>query len=254
MEKNQPSVTLSVIVLTHNSQATLDACLSSVSWADEIVLVDDFSADRTVAIAQSYPRCRIYRRRLNDDFANQRNFAMARAKSSWQFFIDADEIASPRLVREIQAAIRSDSYAGYEIPRQDRFLGQILRFGETGHIRLLRLFRSGYGYWKGRVHETVVPKGPVGRLTGSLEHCRDLTLTDFITRINWYSSIVAAEKIRSGQRFSVKELFFYPVGKFLQNYFWRMGWRDGLPGLIMAYGMSLHSLLVRTKLYAINRT
>jgi len=182
------------------------------------------------------------------DFAKARNQAITKVKTDWLLFIDTDEIITPTLKKEIKLAIQNQDY-NYQFKRQDWFLGKKLNFGETSVVRLTRLIQKGTGQWQGRVHEVFQSQLPVKILKQPLIHKRRLSLNQFIDRLNHYSSIRASELTK----FSLFQLLFYPPAKFILNYFLRLGFLDGLPGLVMAFMMSLHSLMVRIKLYELQK-
>lgn len=181
------------------------------------------------------------------DFSKVRNLEMEKVKTDWVLFLDSDEKLTPELNQEIKKAIQSNNY-NYQLKRQDHFLGKKLRFGETSKFRSIRLIQRGTGKWQGRVHETFDSKLPTKTLKNPLIHQRNLTITQFVNRLNNYSSIRALEE----KHFSLFKLLTYPPLKFLHNYFLRLGFLDGSPGLIMAWLMSLHSLMVRIKVYEKN--
>ena len=137
------------------------------------------------------------------------------------------------------------------LKRQDKFLGKQLEHGETAAVRLLRLARKDAGDWQGKVHEAWEIKGKIGILSKPLLHERHLSLSEFIGRLNKYAKLRAKELYQGEIRESYGRLLVNPVGKFYHNYFWRLGFLDGWPGLVMAWLMSWHSLLVRLwlKLY-----
>ena len=256
---------ISAVVLTKDEEKNIEKCLESLDWCDEIVVIDDYSNDKTVSLAEG-KGARVFLRRLEDNFARQRNYGLKRAKGEWTLFIDADERVTAGLKEEIQSSIRVFStddrlskkhkigksvggYQGFVMRRKDKFLGKWLRFGETSSIRLLRLARKNSGQWAGPVHETWEVKGKLGRLGNPILHERQLTISQFLKRINLYSSIRAKELFQDKKKTNAFLIIAYPLGKFLQNYFFRLGFLDGMPGLIMALIMSLHSFLVRGKLY-----
>jgi glycosyltransferase involved in cell wall biosynthesis len=187
------------------------------------------------------------------DFSLARNQAMEKAKSDWILFVDSDETVPVALQRQINQAIKNPDY-NYQLKRQDWFLGGKLRFGETSRIRLTRLIQKGTGQWQGRVHETFRSNLPLKILTVPLQHRRSLSLGQFLERLNRYTSLRAQELFESGKKFSLSQLLFWPGLKFIQNYFFRLGCLDGLPGLALAFFMSLHSLSVRVKLYELEKT
>lgn len=239
---------ISAVVLTKNNQDTIARCLDSLSWCDEIVVIDDDSTDETRTIAKRHG-ARVIRHPLCNDFASQRNVGLERAKGEWVLFVDSDEAVPSDLRDEMQRAIQTDGYVGYMVKRQDIFFGKSLRFGETAHVRLLRLARKGSGVWKRSVHEVWDVQGSIGNLHHSLLHYPHPTIRSFIDDINRYSTLHAEELKKIGTRVSAVDIVAYPLGKFLYNYVLRQGFRDGTEGTIMAFMMSLHSFLARAKLY-----
>lgn len=174
-----------------------------------------------------------------DDFAAWRNNQLA-GKSGWVMVLDPDEkLSAPINYQQL------DKGCNYAFKRDDWFLGRRLRFGETAQVRLTRLIQPGTGRWQGKVHERFVSALPVKLLPQVILHRRRLTLEQFLNRLNYYSDL-RAEEI---SRFSGFELLVYPWVKFVKNYFWHLGFLDGMPGLILAFFMSLHSLMVRVKVY-----
>lgn len=238
---------ISAVILTHNNQGSIGRLIRSLHWCDEVLVIDDQSADRTRAIAKKLS-AKVFIRPLKDNFAARRNFGLAQVTTDWAFFVDTDEIVSPALAREIKSVLNSD-LNGFWIKRLDYFLGRKLRFGETGSIKLVRLARTRAGLWRRPVHEVWQVKPPLGELKTSLYHYPHPDLADFIAKINYYTDIEARYRMVPGEAQLLCELIFYPPAKFIYNYFFRLGILDGLPGLVMALMMSLHSLLVRLKVY-----
>lgn len=174
------------------------------------------------------------------DFAHERNALLDKAKTEWVLFVDTDEKVTPELEKEIYDTIVKTKYDGFYIRRKDFFMGRWLRFGETGKIKLLRLGKKGAGKWVRKVHEFWDIKN-AGELKNPLLHYP----TQSIEKINFYSEIDAHEF----GYFSFPEVFYKPVGKFLQNYFLRLGFLDGFAGFVHAWMMSFQSLVVRVKQY-----
>ncbi|MBM3284233.1 glycosyltransferase family 2 protein, partial [Candidatus Gottesmanbacteria bacterium] len=202
------------------------------------------------------------RRHLEGDFASQRNYGLSKAKGDWVLFVDADEIVSKELASEIkyrlfrlgksfsgQAKSLSNQVTGFYLKRLDYFLGQWLRYGETGSIRLIRLARREAGTWKGRVHEHWGIEGKVGQLNNPLLHYSHKNISLFLKKINRYTDIVAQYWKEQGREITFWQILLYPLGKFIHNYLVRRGFLDGVPGLIMALMMSFHSFLTRGKLW-----
>lgn len=243
---------ISSITLTRNDARTIHRCLESLAWCDERIVIDDASTDGTADMAKSLG-AKVYVRDLGDDFAAQRNFGLEKASCDWVIFVDSDEVVSPELAREIQEAVASAGKSGYLIPRRDTLFGRTLRFGETGNMKLLRLARKDSGRFVRPVHEVWDVKGGIGKLRHHFDHFPHQTIGDFLDEVNRYSGLNAEYFRSQGVRVSWWQIPAYPVGKFLQNYIGKLGFLDGMPGLIVAIFMSFHSFLTRGKLYLLNR-
>lgn len=186
------------------------------------------------------------------DFALERNKMLSSAKTDWALFLDSDEVLSPDLEQELKETLASKSaqyYSAYQIRRQDTFLNQVLRHGETGHAYFVRLAKRDWGHWEGVVHEKWQGSGLVGTLKNPIIHNPHSTLSVFVDKINNYSSLAAKERHMAGQHSSFFHITAYPLAKFVQNYFFRLGFLDGVPGLTHALMMSWHSYLTHTKNY-----
>jgi glycosyltransferase involved in cell wall biosynthesis len=244
---------LSVIILTHNNQVGLKKALQSVGFSDEIIIIDDFSTDKTLEIIKKLnnSKIKIFKRKLGNDFAAQRNFGLQKARSKWVLFLDGDEYLSQDIQTEIAKFIKSannQNIQGVYIRRQDRFFGKKLKYGETGNVKLLRLAQKNMGKWVGKVHETWQISGQIKKLNNPIIHERNFTIKQFLQRLNWYSSLQAEEFYKNRRKEPLLAIVILPICKFLQNYILKLGFWDGFEGFLMAVFMSWHSLLVRIKL------
>jgi len=247
---------ITAVLLTKNEEENIQRSLTSLLWCDEVVLVDDFSIDATIPLARriAQGKLKVYQRRLGLDYSAQRNFALSHARGDWVIFVDPDEEVTMPLRQEISRILDSpDPLKGYFIQRRDVFLGRELRYGETGRSRLLRLARKRAGHWQRPVHEVWLIKGKTGKLVNPLYHYPHPSLGEFLTNINFFTEMDALELPREGKKFSLDRVFLNPLGKFLQNYIFRLGFLDGFAGLVMAFMMSLHSLIVRVKMYEVSK-
>lgn len=238
---------ISAVVLTKNEENNIARCLKSLSFCDEIIVVDDNSIDLTIKKIGS--KAKIFKRNLDGDFAKQHNFAMEKAKGDWVLSLDADEVVSKKLAEEITEKTYRGDYDGFMIKRRDFFWGRFLKFGETGNIRILRLAKKNVGSWTRKVHEVWEIQGKVGQLNNPILHYAHPSLFQFISSINHYTDLDIIELKKEGKSFSFFRLLANPIGKFIQNYFFRLGILDGSAGFVMAFMMSLYSLIVRVKLY-----
>lgn len=241
---------VSCVVLTHNEEKNIAACLDSLAWCEEIIVMDDFSDDATTSKAQEKGAV-VYQRKVDHDFAKQRNKALEIAKSPWILYVDADERVPEQLAEEIKNLGTEVIYSGFRLKRRDYFLHQWLDHGETGNIKLVRLARKDRGLWVRPIHEVWQIKGKVGSLTHELLHYPHQTLREFVAKVGDYSTVNAELLYRERQRVSGLDVLIYPLAKFLKNFFFLQGFRDGLPGFIHAVVMSFHSFLSRAKLWLI---
>jgi glycosyltransferase involved in cell wall biosynthesis len=237
---------ISAIVLSHNNEDSIERTLRSVAWCGEIIVVDDFSADKTVYVAKKH-NATVYQRHLSDDFAAQRNFGLMKAKGEWILFIDSDEVVSPDLAKEIQESLKIDC-AGFYLKRRDWLFGRRLRHGETGRVRLLRLAKKDAGIWTRAVHEVWNVKGLIAELSHPIDHFPHPDVAQFIEEINTYSTINARYLFKKNVRVPAWHIIAYPCAKFFMDYVWYLGFLDGTAGAVVAIMMSFHSFLTRAKL------
>ena len=226
--------TCSAVVITCNEEERLRACLASLAWADEIVVVDAESQDKTVEVAREFTERIIVR--AWPGFAAQKNFAVAQATGDWILSVDADEEVSAELRAEIQAILADRSAAaGYAVPRRNIFWDRWIRHGGLYPDWQIRLFRRGRGRFVERaVHEAAEVEGPVSRLRGALEHRSYRSIQEFLERANRYSSLAAEDLGQAGSRVGGLALVLRPLGRFLGMYLLRRGFLDGTPGLLLA--------------------
>jgi glycosyltransferase involved in cell wall biosynthesis len=245
-----------VTVITRNEEAQIGACLESVQWADEIVVVDTGSSDHTLEICRKYTP--YVETQPWDGYAVAKNTALARATGDWILSLDADERVSTELHAAI-AALRQqpmDSLPdGYAIPRRNFLWGRWLRYGGLYPDYQIRLFKRGRGCFKARrVHESVHIEGRVVRLQQPLEHYSYQRLGDVIQRLDRYSDLAALDLRDHGKVFRVPALVMRPVGRFLRNYVLKQGFRDGIPGLIMAVSYAYSVFAREAKLWEMTRS
>lgn len=240
---------VSVTVITKNEAANLAAALESVSWADEIVVVDSGSTDDTVAIARRYTdRVSI---RAWAGYSDQKNYAASLASHDWILSLDADERVTARLGDEVRQALRAEhDVGGFRIPRVSHYLGRWIRTTDWYPDYQLRLYDRRVGRWVTRpVHESVTVDGTVARLASDLEHHPYRGIADHLATIDRYTTLAAAHLHASGARAHVHHLAVHPGLAFLRNYVLRMGWRSGLVGLIVSTLNAYYVFLKFAKLW-----
>jgi glycosyltransferase involved in cell wall biosynthesis len=229
--------TLSVAIITKNEEANLARTLASVRWANEIVVVDNGSTDRTEAIAREFDAR--YFVEPWKGFGTQKNSAIARCTGDWVLALDADEEVSEDLAREIQALLAgTPQHAGFFLPRRNFFLGRWIRRGGYYPDPKLRLFRRGSAQFEERaVHETMRCSGSTGRLRGDLLHHAYPTLDAYIEHMNRYSALGAVQAVARGKTSRSLLAFLWnvwavPVATFYYNFFLRLGFFDGREGFL----------------------
>ncbi len=243
---------ISALVLTHNSETLLDACLASARWVDEIVVVDDNSTDRSREIAAGYG-ARIFSRTL-DTFSAQRNFALAQCTGDWILNLDADEQVTPELRDELQAVpANPGAFTAYRMPRKNHLCGQWIRgcgwYPDLG----VRFYRRDGAYYTGVVHEGLHVDGPVGTMRGAIIHHTYTSIDQFVEKMNRYSSMSAREKYQEGRRASVAKMLLDPPFMFLKHYLLQHGFADGMGGLLVSILYAYYTFLKHSKLYSLAR-
>jgi glycosyltransferase involved in cell wall biosynthesis len=230
--------TLSVAIITKNEEANLPRTLASVRWADEIVIVDCGSTDRTAEIAREFG-AKFFIEEWKG-FGAQKNSAIAKCGGDWVLALDADEEVSAELAWEIQALLAaSPQHAGYSLPRRNYFLGRWIRRGGFYPDPKLRLFRRGSAQFEERaVHETMRCSGSTGQLSGDLLHHAYPTLDAYIEHMNRYSALGAEQAVVRGKTSRslpgfLWNVYVVPIATFKYNYFVRLGFLDGREGLLL---------------------
>jgi glycosyltransferase involved in cell wall biosynthesis len=225
---------LSAIVPTFNEEGNIGDCLASLGFADEILVVDSFSTDRTVEIASGFPKTRVLQ---HEYFGNgpQCNWAMERAAHSWILIVDADERVTPELSREIEQLLaRGPAADHYRVRRDDVFFGRVLRHGGLGAHGLVRLVRKGSAsYPNRRVHADMETRGPAPVLDGRLTHYTYRSFGDYVGKLARYAEWGAADRFRRGRRAGLFAIAFHPAWRFVRMYVLQAGFLDGAAGLVV---------------------
>ena len=242
-------IDVSVTVISKNEAHNIRECLRSVGWASEIIVVDQFSEDETVTIAEEFG-AKIFRQAWHG-FAKQKNFAIEKATCPWILSLDADERVTPALRQEIEDKLtKENKYNGYYIARKNFFCGKWVRHGGWYPDYTLRLFRKSHGNFENReVHEKIVVIGKVGYLKHPLEHFTYRSIQDFLLRLERYSRL-AARELPNKNRWSISySLCLKPLYTFMKMYLIRRGILDGTPGFFLAISYAYYTFLKYYRFY-----
>ena len=240
---------LSVTVITKNEAADIEDALSSVRFADEIVVVDSHSSDETAAIARRHTDRVVVRDWPG--YIEQKNYAASIASHDWILSLDADERVTPELAAEIQRVLASDPReAAFRIPRVTFHLGRWIRSTDWYPDYQPRLYDRRRARWTGKyVHETVTADGAVGRLRGELQHYAYRDIADHLETIDRYTTLAARQMDEAGRRAGPLQIAGHPPLAFLRNYIIRGGIRDGTAGFIISAMNSYYVFLKFAKLW-----
>jgi len=243
---------LSVIIITHNAGAQLEACLKSASFADEFVVVDSGSTDDTVAIAVRQGANVVQKEWMG--FGAQKQFAVECAAHDWVLCLDADERVSEALRKSILEELAAPRAQAYEMARCNRFMGRWLRHGEGYPDWSLRFFDRRQARWSDdTVHERVLANGPVARISGDLMHESAESLERYLEKQNRYTTLQAERLRAAGRTDGALRLVFSPLARFVKFYVWRLGFLDGVPGLVHVAIGCVNSFNKYAKLIAMQR-
>lgn len=225
---------LSVIIITKNEASNIERCLSSVKWADEIIVLDCGSSDNTVELCKTYTD-RIF---VTDDwpgFGIQKQRALEHARCDWVLSIDADEQVTPELHVEIEQAIKNNQFFGFKIPRISSYCGRDITHGDWRDDFVLRLFKRKHGKFSpDLVHERIIVSGAISNLTKHLLHESFINSSEVLDKINIYSTLGAQKLHAAGKRTSIVTAIFKAVWTFFRGYILRSGFLDGRQGLMLA--------------------
>ncbi len=242
---------LSVLMLARNEEKDIEEALKSVvGWADEIVVADSGSTDRTLKIAKKYG-VRIYETSPGGNFCDWRNFVLSKAKGEWVFYLDADERATNELKKEIDERVGKEKYLFYEIPGRNFLWGKEMKHGGWAPDYVKRLFKKeAHSGWRGELHEEPVFNGEMGHLKEAMIHLQPETLEPMVEKSIKWSKIEARLLFEAGHPPVVWwRILRMGMTTFLSRYVRRLGILDGTKGFIMAAYQGYHSMIVYMQLW-----
>jgi glycosyltransferase involved in cell wall biosynthesis len=245
-DMQRPPITVTLITL--NEENNLARAIQSVGWADEVIVVDSGSTDGTIALARQLG-AKVF---INSwpGYGPQKNYAQRQASHDWILNIDADEAVSPELANEIQQALTGVAQGtiqarGFSFPRKTFYLGRWIRHGGWYPNYLVRLADRRAASWsEPQVHEALEVRGEVLTLTSPLDHFSFSSIQDQILTNLTFSKLGSQELARRGKRPSLSKLVLKPLGKFIETYFLKRGFLDGLPGFIISVNAA-HSMFLK---------
>lgn len=240
--------TISGIVITKDEEEHITACLESLAWVDELVVLDSHSSDHTVELASAITS-NVHLRPF-DTFPQQRNAALDLATSQWAFFLDADERATAELGREVRVAVETGSHSGYWVPRRNLILGNWMRHTGWWPDYQLKLFRRDRGHFdEGKlIHEVPAVEGTCGYLQSPITHYNYQSLREIFSRQDFYSTFEAEALFRRGVLARPRNFLLQPYREFVRRYITWEGYKDGFHGFLLSAVMAWYTLVTYAKL------
>ncbi len=240
MPENNLSTKITALAITYNEEENINRYVKSLSFADEIIIVDSYSTDATEKLANEL-NVKFIKNEFTD-FSSQRNFAIEQASNDWILFFDLDEIVTPALETEIKQAVENkDGIVAYFVKRKFHFMGKHIRYGGWRTDKAVRVFNKKYCKYTGLVHEVISAKGRVCTLKEKVDHYSYRSFDNYNNKLNLYSKLQAENLYGRKVRPNAYHFLFRPFYRFCWQYFYRLGILDGKEGFILAY---IHSFSV----------
>ena len=243
---------ISAIIPTLNEEIHIEAAIKSVDFADEIIVIDSFSKDKTVEFAEKH-NVKIIKREF-DDFSSQKNFAISKAKHAWIYVLDADERVTPEVRKEILEAVQNPkNNVGFYVRRSFYFTGKNINYGGCQRDKVVRLFLKEYSSYEGVVHETIKANGKLGFFKNKIEHYSYKNYNHYISKMNHYGELRAKQYLKNNKKVNLYHVLIKPPARFFIHYFIRLGFLDGFPGFIFAKAQAYGVYVRYIKLWLFNR-
>ena len=243
---------ITAIIPTLNEEIHISNAIKSVRFADEIIVIDSYSSDKTIAIAEKF-NVKIIKRTF-DDFSSQKNFAISQAKHSWIYILDADERVTPEVELEILEAVKNPKdFVGFYVKRRFYFFTKPLNFSGFQRDKVVRLFLKEHCTYSGFVHERILTNGKLGFFNHKIDHFSYRNYDHYISKMNHYASIKANELHKKGKKVSVYHVLIKPLARFFIHYVIRLGFLDGFIGFLVANAQAYGVLTRYIKLWLFNK-
>lgn len=243
---------ISVVVNTWNEEKNIERCLKSVRWADEIVVVDMYSTDKTVEIAKKFG-AEVYFHKFTSYVEPARNYAITKAQGDWVLILDADEEISEKLANKLKKIAKEDKVDFLRIPRKNIIFGKWIKHSRWWPDYNIRFFKKGKVTWSEKIHSVPLTRGEGMDLDSkeinAIIHHHYQSISQYLERMNRYTEIQAKELINSNYQFAWQDLIKKPTGEFLSRFFAAEGYKDGLHDLVLALLQAFSELVKYLKIW-----
>lgn len=244
---------ISVVINTRNEEKNIERCLKSVKWADEIVVVDQYSADKTVQMAKKLG-AKVYSHQHTFYVEPARNFAISKVTGNWILVLDADEEIPPKLAKVLQKlAQKPGGFSFFRLPRKNIIFDKWIKHSRWWPDHIVRFFRKGKVIWSEKIHSVPITRGEgkdlEARESTAIIHYHYQSISQYLERLNRYTDAQAKELIDSGHKFSWRDLLKKPTGEFLSRFFAGEGYKDGIHGLVLASLQAFSELIKYLKVW-----
>ena len=243
---------ITAIIPTLNEEERIGNSLKSAAFADEIIVIDSFSTDKTVDIVKQSNA--ILLQRKFDDFSTQKNYAISKASHDWILWIDADEVLSSELQSEIKSVVEiPKDFVGFYVYRIFFFKGKKMRYTGTQNDKLIRVFNKNFCHYEGKVHEKIKAEGKLGFLQNKILHYSYIGYDRYISKLNQHSALKAQELFEKGQRVNLFHIIIKPFARFIKHYFIKLGFLDGFYGFVISFALAYGVLVRYIKLWSLRK-
>ena len=233
---------ISVVIITLNEEKIIEKCLSKLKFADEIIVVDSGSLDKTVAICEEFGAKVFYNK--FEGYGLQKQFAVAKTKNDWVFSLDADEILTDELINEIQTIFsqKEINYNGFYMQGNHVFMNKIFKYGHDNHHFYLRLFNKKFGNFNSNaVHESVLVEGNLHKLKYAFLHYSYDSIEVYIKKLNNYTNLLSKMNYEKRKKYSVFGIIFKSIFEFIKKYFIHLNFLNGKEGFIWSYYSAIYT-------------
>jgi glycosyltransferase involved in cell wall biosynthesis len=242
---------ISAIIPTLNEEIHIAEAIKSVSFADEIIIIDSFSEDKTLEIAEKL-NVKIIKRKF-DDFSSQKNFAIKQASHNWIYILDADERVTKEVKGEIVSAVKDPKgFVGFYLRRTFYFSGKKVNYSGFQRDKVIRLFLKEHCKYSGLVHEKIISNGKIGFFKNKIDHFSYRNYDHYISKLNHYAAIRAKELHEKGNKVNIYHVMIKPAARFFIHYIIRLGFLDGFTGFLVAKTQAYGVLTRYIKLWLLN--